>query len=96
MLNHMDTPKKFVNIKEAATMLGVTALTLRNWDKSGKLVPLRHPLNNYRAYRVEDIERLLNIIGSNTTARPKLPPKNKKRKLEVKHIDESDSTRDSA
>ncbi len=92
----MDTSKKFLNIKEAATILGVTPLTLRNWDKSGKLVPLRHPLNNYRAYRLENIEKLLAIIGSNTEAQTKLPPKNKKRKLEVKHLDESDSTRDSA
>jgi len=92
----MDTSRKFVNIKEAALMLGVTPLTLRNWDKSGKLVPLRHPLNNYRAYKIEDINRLLDIIGSNIEARPKLPPKNMKRKLEVKHLDGSIDGRDSA
>ena len=32
---------KFLNISEAAKVLGVTATTLRRWDASGKLVPMR-------------------------------------------------------
>ncbi|PWE48133.1 IS607 family transposase, partial [Thioclava sp. NG1] len=31
--------KKFVSIGEAAKALGVTPLTLRRWDESGKLKP---------------------------------------------------------
>jgi len=57
---------KLITIKEAASMLGVSALTLRNWDNNGKLVALRHPLNNYRVYKREDIEALLAKISSNT------------------------------
>ena len=42
--------KKFITVKEAAKLLGVTTLTLRNWDKNGKLEAGRHPFNNYRVY----------------------------------------------
>lgn len=56
--------KKFLTIKETANILGVTPLTLRNWDKAGKLKPLRHPANNYRIYKPEDIELFLRNIES--------------------------------
>ena len=36
-------------------MLGVTAATLRNWDREGKLVAKRNPANNYRYYEIADI-----------------------------------------
>ena len=81
----------FISIKKAAGMLGVTPLTLRNWDKKGKLMPLRHPINNYRVYRLDDIQKLVEEIGKNTTAQKTLPPKNKKRKLNVRHLDDSES-----
>ncbi|GAI64216.1 unnamed protein product, partial [marine sediment metagenome] len=29
--------KKYLTLKEVAKILGVTPLTLRNWDKAGKL-----------------------------------------------------------
>ncbi len=78
---------KLVNIKQAAQMLNVTPLTLRNWDKAGKLTALRHPLNNYRVYKREDIEKLLLVISTNTIAAPKKSKGPKK--LSVKHLDES-------
>lgn len=48
--------KKYITVKEAAYLVGVTPLTLRNWDKLGKLKAHRNPINNYRVYRPEDIE----------------------------------------
>ena len=85
---HMETQSKLITIKEAADMLGVTALTLRNWDKSGKLQALRHPLNNYRVYKRADIEALIEKISTNTG--PSRTPKSKgSRKLEVRHLDQS-------
>jgi len=51
-----------ITIKEAAKLLKVTGQTLRNWDKAGKLVPHRHPMNNYRLYKKSDLERLLKKI----------------------------------
>ena len=50
---------KYLTIKEAAKLLHVTTLTLRNWDKKGILVPYRHPANNYRIYRIDQIENFL-------------------------------------
>jgi len=43
-------------------LLGVTPLTVRNWDSKGKLVAYRNPVNNYRLYKVEDVEVLIRQI----------------------------------
>lgn len=74
------TQSKLVTIKEAAAMLGVTPLTLRNWDKSGKLIALRHPLNNYRVYKRDDIDALIEQISSN------IQPVETRRKKAVKKL----------
>lgn len=61
-LEIISLPKKFLNVKEVAQLLGVTALTVRNWDAKGKLVAYRNPINNYRLYKVEDVEVLMRQI----------------------------------
>src|SRR3954469_6073108 len=48
-----------LTISEAADFLGVSTATLRNWDRSGKLRPRRHPQNDYRIYLHEDLEAVL-------------------------------------
>ena len=53
-VTHMN--RKYISIKEASKMLGVTPLTLRNWDKRGILTAYRNPVNNYRVYRLDQIE----------------------------------------
>jgi len=55
-------PKKFLTVKEVSRLLGVTPLTVRNWDARGKLVAYRNPVNNYRMYKVEDVEVILRQI----------------------------------
>jgi DNA (cytosine-5)-methyltransferase 1 len=67
---------KLISIKEAAEMLGVSKLTLRNWDRDGKLSALRHPINNYRVYQLEDIEKIINQIRSGEKP-VRVPRKNK-------------------
>ncbi len=47
--------ERYLSLKEVAKTLGVTSLTLRNWDKKGFLVAYRNPLNNYRVYRYADV-----------------------------------------
>jgi len=37
------TREIYFSIKEAAEILGVSPLTLRNWDKAGKFKAQRHP-----------------------------------------------------
>lgn len=51
--------EKYLKIQEAAKYLNVTAQTLRNWDKAGKLKPNRHPMNNYRLYKKLDLNKVL-------------------------------------
>ena len=80
----MPSNKKFILIKEAAEILGVSKLTLRNWDKAGKLSAYRHPISNYRVYKIEDIEKIIKQIESGE--KPIRVRKMKKRKLEVLHL----------
>lgn len=49
----------YLTVGEAATTLGVSRSTLRNWDKAGKLKAYRHPLNGYRLYNRMELESLL-------------------------------------
>ena len=48
-----------LTVGDAAEFLGVSTATLRNWDRSGKLKPRRHPQNGYRIYLHEDLEAVL-------------------------------------
>jgi excisionase family DNA binding protein len=52
----------YLTIKEAAGFLGVSAKTLRTWDRTGKLKPVRHPLNQYRLYVQADLEAFLRML----------------------------------
>jgi len=64
-LHHIEIPrvkKSYLTVKEVADLVGVTPLTLRNWDKSGKLKAYRNPINNYRIYKPGDVELLLRKI----------------------------------
>lgn len=65
-LHHIKIPqvKRYLTVKEVADLLGVTPLTLRNWDKSGKLKAYRNPINNYRIYKPMEIELLIRKIES--------------------------------
>ncbi|HEX4072444.1 MAG TPA: ATP-binding protein [Planctomycetaceae bacterium] len=54
-------------VGEAAAFLGISAATLRNWDRSGKLKPRRHPQNGYRIYLHED---LVAVLRSADLSRP--------------------------
>lgn len=50
---------EYMLIKEAASFLGVTPSTLRNWEKDKKIRVYRNPQNRYRLYKKEDLETLL-------------------------------------
>ena len=45
-----------VTLTEAASYLGVSKATLRNWDHEGKLTAVRNPVNGYRMY---DLDKLI-------------------------------------
>ena len=65
-------PKKFLTVREVARLLGVTPLTIRNWDAKGRLVAYRNPVNNYRLYKVEDVEVIMRQIEQSKQGTRKL------------------------
>ncbi len=81
----MDKKEIYFSIKEAADILGVSALTLRNWDKSGKFSAQRHPMNNYRVYKLSALEDIINDIE---TGSKKSNTERKMKKLLIKHLED--------
>ena len=61
--------RKYLTILAAAKILNVTPLTLRNWDKKGTLIAYRNPVNNYRVYRLDQIELFLRRIENSKNKR---------------------------
>jgi len=76
----------YITIKQASKILGVSPLTLRNWDKNGKLKALRHPMNNYRVYKIEDLEKVIHEIETNAGLRKST--REQVKKLVVKYSDD--------
>lgn len=71
--------RKYYTIKQAAKIIGVTPLTLRNWDKKSKLKAYRHPVNNYRVYKHEQLELFLRKMEISRERK-------KKRKMDIYQI----------
>ncbi len=75
----MPNLQEYLTIKEAAEFLGVSHNTLRNWGVAKKIDEYRHPINNYRLYKPEDLTRLLaGVQRSVDTDGP--PPKRRRAK----------------
>lgn len=53
---------EYLTIKEAAEYLAVSANTLRNWGASGKIPIHRNPMNNYRLFKLSDLQELLEEV----------------------------------
>ncbi|QDO94671.1 DNA (cytosine-5-)-methyltransferase [Formosa sediminum] len=56
--------KDYYSLSEAAEVLGKSKETLRRWDRDGKLDAVREPVSNYRVYRKEDINSLIEPLLS--------------------------------
>ena len=54
----------FLRISEAAEYLGVSPNTLRNWVNAEKIVAVRHPVNDYRLFKREDLDALLKKVAA--------------------------------
>jgi excisionase family DNA binding protein len=52
------SPADLLTIAEAAQLLGVSLVTMRRWDASGKFRARRHPINGYRMYVRDEVMRL--------------------------------------
>lgn len=53
---------EYLTSSQAAQFLGVSKNTLFNWEKKNILKAYRNPMNNYRLYKKEDLERLLDDL----------------------------------
>tara|TARA_R100001132_G_scaffold26180_1_gene27272 strand:+ start:5586 stop:5834 length:249 start_codon:yes stop_codon:yes gene_type:complete len=58
----VDKLSNFLRISEAADYLGVSPNTLRNWVNAEKVVAIRHPVNDYRLFKREDLDALLKQV----------------------------------
>jgi excisionase family DNA binding protein len=54
----------YLRISEAAEYLGVSPNTLRNWVNAGKIAAVRHPVNDYRLFKREDLDALLKQVAA--------------------------------
>ena len=61
--------KQHLTVKQAAKIIGVVELTLRNWDNSKKFEAVRHPINNYRVYTLDQIDELMKKLGRKKASR---------------------------
>lgn len=52
----------YLTIGDAAKFLGVSVQTLRYWDKKKKIVSSRNPINDWRLYRIADLQNILDDI----------------------------------
>ncbi|HET7477129.1 MAG TPA: DEAD/DEAH box helicase family protein [Dermatophilaceae bacterium] len=52
----MSEKSDYLTIAQAAAYVGVSAATLRRWDKDEKLAAVRRPGSQYRYYRIADLE----------------------------------------
>lgn len=51
--------EKYIKVGDAAKILNINTETLRRWDKSGKFLSARHPINNYRVYSQGQVSTLI-------------------------------------
>lgn len=58
----MKIRETYVQVQEAAEILGVAPNTVRKWGATGKIPEYRHPANDYRLYRREELEAFLRKI----------------------------------
>ena len=49
----------YLSIHKAAKLLGVSAQTLRNWERSKLLIPVQKRNNGYRYYSLEQLNTFM-------------------------------------
>src|SRR5450755_2443084 len=54
--DYLPAEEDYLQVGEAAEYVGVSAQTLRRWDRDGRLTAVRRPDSSYRYYRRADLE----------------------------------------
>lgn len=52
----------YLTVKQAAEYLGVARGTLRHWERQNKIKSHRSPMSNYRLYKKEELQEILDQI----------------------------------
>lgn len=53
-----ETDGEYLTVKAACELLGISPNTLRSWGSKGKVTEYRHPVNNYRLFRLDELQEL--------------------------------------
>jgi hypothetical protein len=61
--------REYLRIGKSAELLAVSAETLRNWERAGKLKVIRHPVNGYRLFCRKEILQLLASVAEPSGSR---------------------------
>ena len=67
----MPRTTEYLQVSEAAELLGVSPNTVRNWGRDGKVTEYRHAVNNYRLFKRKELERIRKKLLSPTPRRVK-------------------------
>lgn len=60
----------YLRIAEAAEFLGVSQNTLRKWSDDGRIVTRVNPVNGYRLFRRQELQRFLNAVAQPRKLKP--------------------------
>jgi len=55
--------KEYYSLSEVAKLVGKSKETLRRWDREGKFNAVREPMSNYRVYKKEQVQSLLDLFS---------------------------------
>lgn len=74
-----------VSIGKAAKMLGCSVVTLRRWEKLGKLTSIFRTFGNHRRYNIHDINKILNKNKQKTICYSRVSSHDQKKDLIVQN-----------
>ena len=74
-----------ISIGKAAKMLGCSAVTLRRWEKLGKLTSIFRTFGNHRRYNIHDIHKIINKNKQKTICYSRVSSHDQKKDLLVQN-----------
>ena len=74
-----------ISIGKAAKMLGCSVVTLRRWEKLGKLTSIFRTFGNHRRYNIQDITKIINKNKQKTICYSRVSSYDQKKDLIVQN-----------
>ncbi|MBT5953795.1 MerR family transcriptional regulator [bacterium] len=66
----MQDDEKLITVKEAAQLLKVNHVTLKRWERVGKISVTRDPITNCRYYSFDDLMKIKEELIDEPTSAP--------------------------